>query len=510
MPSRPSALVVADETERKYSAAPDQQLPDPTGLPSVGSIEVDRFELSAQYYDTDDLRLLRSKITLRRREGGDDAGWHAKLPAGADTRTELHFPLGAESAEDVPPELSGLLRGVCRGAPLGLSALLVTERHRQRMLTTDGTAFAEIVVDDVVAVRQADGTEARWREIEVEWNTALGPKKITRFLDALEERFAEAGITRSDSPSKLHRVLGDLIPLPPALPGGLAALRDYLVAELHALDLSGIAVRRDAPNAIHAMRKAARRLRSAVQTYAGEIAFDDALVDELRWLGRRLSPSRDLEVQWERLATRVADIPVEAHREATKARIDEYFSAKSEAARIEAVDTLDSDRYLELLTRLDRATQHLAPTQGTESATAVAPQDLLNSIEAVAKKVSRRVAKVGSAGDPAERDELVHRARKGGKRMRYAIEVITPLRPKRTGRILDRFDEFQDLLGEFQDSVVAREHLLDMIAEQEHTAETSFGLGILFRLEAEIGDSQVAHLAEEWKKVHRSARSLWS
>jgi hypothetical protein len=34
----------------------------------------------ADYYDTDDLRLIRGGITLRRRRGGDDAGWHLKLP----------------------------------------------------------------------------------------------------------------------------------------------------------------------------------------------------------------------------------------------------------------------------------------------------------------------------------------------------------------------------------------------------------------------------------------------
>jgi hypothetical protein len=37
----------------------------------------------------DDLRLIRAGITLWRRRGGDDAGWHLKLPLGADTRREM-------------------------------------------------------------------------------------------------------------------------------------------------------------------------------------------------------------------------------------------------------------------------------------------------------------------------------------------------------------------------------------------------------------------------------------
>ncbi len=219
MPST-SPATVAEEAERKYSAPGDRPLPDLTGLPSVDAIDVDRFELSAQYYDTAELSLLRSKITLRRREGGDDAGWHLKLPSGIDTRTELHFPLGDDSAEDVPADLESLLRGIRRGAPLSLAALLVTRRHRHRLRSSDGGLVAEVVVDDVDAVRGADGSEIRWKEIEVEWNSTLGDKAVGRFLTALEERFAAVGITRSESPSKLHRVLGDLIPTRPSIAKG--------------------------------------------------------------------------------------------------------------------------------------------------------------------------------------------------------------------------------------------------------------------------------------------------
>ncbi len=49
-----------------------------------------------------------------------------------------------------------------------------------------------------------------------------------------------------------------------------------------------------------------------------------------------------------------------------------------------------------------------------------------------------------------------------------------------------------------------------MLSEQGHTAETSFGLGILFRIETELGDAQAAHLDGGWKKAFRSARRLWT
>ena len=47
------------------------------------------------YYDTADLRLAASNLALRRRAGGDDAGWHLKESVGDGERLETHAPLGA-------------------------------------------------------------------------------------------------------------------------------------------------------------------------------------------------------------------------------------------------------------------------------------------------------------------------------------------------------------------------------------------------------------------------------
>ena len=69
-------------------------------LPRVASTSgPDEEQLEAEYYDTDDLRLIRAGITLRRRRGGDDAGWHLKLPVGAATRREIQVPLGRGGGE---------------------------------------------------------------------------------------------------------------------------------------------------------------------------------------------------------------------------------------------------------------------------------------------------------------------------------------------------------------------------------------------------------------------------
>ena len=82
------------EVERKYSVDSRFVLPRLTSLPGVASARTRRaVTLEAVYYDSDDLRLARSGITLRRRTGGADAGWHLKLPVGGDEREEIRRPL---------------------------------------------------------------------------------------------------------------------------------------------------------------------------------------------------------------------------------------------------------------------------------------------------------------------------------------------------------------------------------------------------------------------------------
>ena len=83
------------ETEMKYEAPPGTTVPRLSGLPSVaGASGPEEQILEAEYFDTGDMRLIRNGVTLRRRRGGSDPGWHLKLPAGGSTRQEIRVPLG--------------------------------------------------------------------------------------------------------------------------------------------------------------------------------------------------------------------------------------------------------------------------------------------------------------------------------------------------------------------------------------------------------------------------------
>jgi inorganic triphosphatase YgiF len=204
MGSRPTEHL---ETELKFEVGLDFVLPDLGGLAGGGAVTApDVALLVASYFDTADLRLAKARITLRRRTGGGDAGWHLKLPVTAGTRRELQVPLGDDAAA-VPPQLASQISAWVRDEPLQVVAVLETRRTVRRLTGAGGETLAE-VADDIVTGRvpgpgDAPGEPATWREIEVE--LASGGPEI---LAAARARLTAAGARPSSSASKLGRLLG--------------------------------------------------------------------------------------------------------------------------------------------------------------------------------------------------------------------------------------------------------------------------------------------------------------
>jgi inorganic triphosphatase YgiF len=202
------------ETEQKYDADADFVLPDLGSLGGGQAAEPRRYLLSATYFDTDGLDLSQHRITLRRRTGGTDEGWHLKRPVRKDTRQELHAPLGSETGEaSVPARLAALVEDITAGRRLRPIAILDTERTVVTLTGPAGEALAE-VADDLVTARRLGGAEAEtpsgepltWREIEVEV-IADGPAGPA-VLEAAGQALRDAGARRSSSASKVGRLLG--------------------------------------------------------------------------------------------------------------------------------------------------------------------------------------------------------------------------------------------------------------------------------------------------------------
>jgi inorganic triphosphatase YgiF len=201
------------ETELKFEVSLDFVVPELSGLADgVTVTEPELRLLAARYFDTRDLRLAEAGITLRRRTGGTDAGWHLKLPVGAGTRRELQVPLGDE-ATTVPPELRALVASWVEDHPLQVVAVLETRRTARNLVGADGQILAEVADDTVTgqipSLRDSPAEPVAWREIEVELVSG-GPQ----ILAAARSRLAAAGARPSSAASKLGRLLSAPRPKP--------------------------------------------------------------------------------------------------------------------------------------------------------------------------------------------------------------------------------------------------------------------------------------------------------
>ncbi|MFD0518194.1 CYTH domain-containing protein [Paractinoplanes durhamensis] len=193
-------METASETERKYDVPDGFVLPSLAGTAGIrDTTGAQTHELDATYFDTDDLTLMQNRRTLRRRTGGEDAGWHLKTPGSGNSRTEHRLPLNGDKKK-VPAELRGQVRAIIRRKGLKPVARLRTHRVETPLRDAKGRTLALVAQDQVTA--ESDGVEQRWQEIEVE--LVDGDAAL---LDAVERLLLAAGATPAAGPSKVSRAL---------------------------------------------------------------------------------------------------------------------------------------------------------------------------------------------------------------------------------------------------------------------------------------------------------------
>ena len=211
------------EVEAKFAVDDSIAVPDLTALSAVESAgETVNHSLSAIYYDTADLRLTRAKVTLRRRTGGKDDGWHIKLP-GASGRTELHAELTDPSTP--PDELLAAVRAIIRGEPLAPIAQVDNDRAETPLFDAAGDQIAEFCDDHVTAWSLLPGgQQTSWREWEVELSGELAETVDgNALLHEATSLLINRGARKSASSSKLATALGDsaaAAPVPPYMSAG--------------------------------------------------------------------------------------------------------------------------------------------------------------------------------------------------------------------------------------------------------------------------------------------------
>jgi CHAD domain-containing protein len=502
--------VNVNETESKYDAPAGAGLPGLDGLPQVAGTSRPAWEqLEAEYYDTDDLRLIRAGITLRRRRGGDDAGWHLKLPAGTDTRREIRLPPG-EDGRPVPDELAGLVRAYTRGRPLRPVARMTTHRQRLTLHGRAGESLAEVAADDVSAQTLGGTTTlSRWQEVEVELTG--GDRKLLKAADRLLRR---DGLRPAGRSAKLERALDGQLP-EPARPAPLTAsspagqvILAYLRAYAERLTSLDPMVRRDEQDAVHQMRVATRRLRSTLRSFGQIIGRDrtQRLPGELKWLGTVLGDVRDTEVLAAHLQAGLHQMPAELVIGPVQARVQGHFAPKHAGARTALLEALDSERYFSLLDELD---QLIAEPPFTPKAGRPAADVLPAAARRPYRQVRRRMRRARRAPGGRPTDEALHQARKAAKRARYAAEAMAPAIGKKARRFAKQMKKVQSVLGDHQDAVIARQAERELGINAHLAGENAFSYGLLHGRDACDAARLQAQGRETWQRASRPRCGRW-
>lgn len=476
------------EVERKFDVGESTVSPSFDGLSSVVRVERSpAHHLEAVYFDTPDHDLAARRITLRRRTGGPDEGWHLKLPAGPDARTEVRKPLGEEDA--VPEALRDIVLAIVRDQPLRPVARICTQRTVNVLYGPDGAPMAEFCDDQVTASAEPGGPEQAWRE----WELELSDGADRELLDRLSNRLIDAGAEPAASGSKLARVLAES-PVRKDASRPSDPVHRAVAEQVEQLIEWDRAVRADVADSVHQMRVTTRKIRSLLQ--ASRDAFgisDDAwILDELRQLAAILGVARDAEVLAERYEKALDELPEELIRGPVRERLVDGAKRRYAAGLRRSLIAMRSQRYFRLLDALEGlvATEPALPRGEDEHGR--------TTIDAAYKRV-RKAAKAAAEAD-SDKDEALHRIRKGAKRLRYTAAATGQ------GKVSDRAKSIQSLLGDHQDSVVSRTHLCQQ-AEAAHAAgEDTFTYGLLYRMEEELAQRSRDRLDRALDKLAKAVR----
>jgi CHAD domain-containing protein len=503
------------ETERKYELRPGVQLPALSDLPMVATeSDSGQQELEAEYYDTADLRLIRAGVTLRRRRGGSDAGWHLKLPVGGDSRDEIRLPLG-RGVRKVPAELAALVRVHARGEALRPVARISTKRQLRLLLDHDGTSLAEVAVDDVSAQAMGDeATLSRWQEVEVELTGGS-----VQLLDAADKVLRHSGLRPAQQRAKLERALAGQLPptgpLAPGRPGQLTRrssaaeiVLGYAAAQVAALKAADPLVRRDAPDSVHQMRVATRRLRSTLKSFRDVLFAEETswIGAELKWLGGVLGAPRDAEVLAGRLAASVAQLPPDLVLGPVQARLRAHFAPVEAKTRAAALEALDSDRYIALLDRLDLL---LAEPPLTARAGLPASEVVPAAVDRMRRRVRRRMRHAQSIPPGSDRDAALHEARKAAKDARYSAEAASLGFGRPARQFASRMKKIQTVLGDHHDTVVARGTVREIGVQAHLAGENAFSFGVLHERDSQLANDLERQAWQDWKQASRRKYRRW-
>jgi CHAD domain-containing protein len=520
------------EIEKKYDVGNDAAVPALDRLPGVARVAAPHTDvLEAVYFDTDRHILASRRITLRRRTGGTDAGWHLKLPpletgtTGTEPqqRRELHAPLGQPGV--VPDSLLDHIQAYLRGASVAPVARLETRRTTHALYGEDGVHLADLADDRVTAERlhpggrEGSGGQQQWRE----WELELVHGGPGLFAPA-EELLVEAGARRAGHASKLARALGGeeggtvggdpgserggAAGSAPDLAAGkkapaAAVVTAYLAGQIQDILAQDPKVRLEEPESVHDMRSAVRRIRSALAAYRKLYAARPVrhLRDELKWLGQLLGGPRDAEVLLDRLRGHLGELPPGEGVDAARDLVERKVGGAFDDGYRRLQEALRSERYFRLLDELE-VFRDTPPVRA--EAVARGRRVSAKAVDKSASRLQRSHRAATRARRGTDHENALHQVRKDAKRLRHVAETAALVRGKRARKVAKAAQRQQKILGDFHDAVIARDLLGAVGSDTEMAAPEAAALTALRTRQAE----EMVTAEAKYRKARRKSREL--
>ena len=460
-------------------------------LPSLPGEHLPRRIFTSTYFDTKDHSLGSLGITLRRRVEQGKGTWQLKLPSGS-ARLELAIHGGPGK---IPDEFLDLLFALLRKSEVVPIAKLRTERIGVQVRQTDRD-LTEITQDSVALL---DGRRIRNRLFEIEVELIEGDEAN---LNQITQTLQAAGAREGDRRAKVFQALDlaypqDLPQVDPSAPpkDHLNMMLQQQVNEMLLHD-PGTRLGKD-PEHLHQMRVATRRFRALLRA-ARPLLIPEWTQNfrlEVGWLGGILGTVRDYDVLLQDLRGEADSLGPLDHRAFERLLL--LLENQRSIARATMLAALRSDRYLELLNRLEHTTTQIE----------IVKTDI--TLNQLAAKEFHKLRKSVTRLSTNSSDDKLHRIRIRTKRARYAAELAERSTGKPASRFIRQAKKFQDLLGTHQDAVMTEQRLRDLL-RATRGVKAAFAVGqIVERLR--IRRQQVRKtLSRQWIKVRKQGKKAWA
>lgn len=141
-----------------------------------------------------------------------------------------------------------------------------------------------------------------------------------------------------------------------------------------------------------------------------------------------------------------------------------YLAVRRQIAYKELRKYLESQQYQAKLQQVNQLTAQLCELESSASSTLTCQQLVKSTVAYEFEKATKKAAKIGEA----DCDKNLHQLRILCKKLRYSLELFSPLLPtKPRHQLVKRLKVLQDEMGEYNDNCMQLEMICDFEAQKE-------------------------------------------